>query len=263
MQGTHDPTGVQPGTTETALDLLLVEDDPTDARLLGQLLDHAAVGDATLQVAQTLADAERLLVTRHFDAVLLDLSLPDCDGLTSVHRLLEVAGTVPIVVLTGRDDVDLGLRSIEAGAQDFLVKGEVKGNTILRCVTWAMARLSGRGGRGGDRWAVLDRTVAGVAVVDHDLRVVTANPAFEVLCGRDEAELARVPLTDLVEVEDIVAFVLDLRATMRGEIPVQLLPVDMVTPSGSRAARCAVARVEPLDPSGDEMPSLLLTVLGT
>jgi PAS domain S-box-containing protein len=216
-----------------SLSILLVEDDPTDTRLLLSLLDHADLCDYRIHAVTTATDAERALSTGRseggsggapdgdFDVVLLDLSLPDCDGLGSVERILAVAPSTPIVVLTGRDDYELGLRSIEAGAQDFLVKGEVKGNTILRCAQWSIARAAAGGppDEAATRWEAIEQTVAGVVVVDHELKVVSANPAFVVATGRTEADLRALPLTELVETEDIVGFVLDLRATLRDEAP--------------------------------------------
>jgi PAS domain S-box-containing protein len=241
------------------LSILLVEDDPTDARLLLSLLDHADLCEYRIHAVGSAAEAERSLTGGEFDVVLLDLSLPDCDGLSSVQRILTVAPSTPIVVLTGRDDYDLGLRSIEAGAQDFLVKGELRGNTILRCAQWSIARAAAtpRLDADGPRWAVLDQTVAAVAVVDHELKVVTANPAFESATGRDEAQLHELPLTELVETEDIVGFVLDLRATLRDEAPTRLIDARLRTPGGERAARFNVARISP---AADGPPALLLVV---
>lgn len=246
-------------TGDKSLSILLVEDDPTDTRLLLSLLDHADLCEYRLHSVGTAADAERALVERSFDVVLLDLSLPDCDGLVSVERVLARSPSTPIVVLTGRDDYELGLRSIEAGAQDFLVKGEVKGNTILRCAQWSIARAaSGPGVNAADeRWAIIDRTVAAVAVVDRELKVVTANPAFVEAVGRSEDQLARLPLTELIETDDIVTFVLDLRATLRGEAPTRLIDVRLRTADGEVPARLNFARVSPLD---DEAPALLLVV---
>lgn len=240
--------------------ILLVEDDPTDTRLLIQLLDHADVCDYTLQAVATLADAERMLVNSAFDVVLLDLSLPDCDGLVSVERVLAVTPGTPIVVLTGRDDYELGLRSIEAGAQDFLVKGEVKGNTILRCAQWSIARAAAgpRGDAEGERWAILDQTVAAIGIVDRELKFEASNPALVALSGRSEAELSRLPLTELIDVDDIVEFVLDLRATLRGEAPVRLIEVRFRA-AGGQAVRAMLnfARIAP----PDEQSSRLLLVI--
>jgi PAS domain S-box-containing protein len=243
---------------DKSLSILLVEDDPTDARLLLSLLDHADLCEYELRAVGTAADAERALVESAFDVVLLDLSLPDCDGLMSVERVLARSPETPIVVLTGRDDYELGLRSIEAGAQDFLVKGEVKGNTILRCAQWSIARAAAPSASGGEqRWSVLDRTVAAMAVVDRELKVVTANPAFVEATGRDEDQLRRLPLTELVETDDIVGFVLDLRATLRDEAPTRLVDVRLRTAEGEVPVHLNFARIAPLE--GDA-PALLLVI---
>jgi PAS domain S-box-containing protein len=243
-----------------AIRIRLVEDDPTDTRLLISLLDHADVCEYRLQTVGTAADAERMLVNDQYDVVLLDLSLPDCDGLPSVQRVMAVAPATPIVVLTGRDDYDLGLRSIEAGAQDFLVKGEVKGNTILRCAQWSIARAAA-GFLGPDhdpRWTAIERTRAGIAVIDRELRVVTANPSFVSWAGHPAADLARRPLTEFIEVDDIVEFVLGLRATLQGEAPTRQVDVRFVVAAGdAQQARLNFARIDPLE---DEPPLLLLVV---
>jgi PAS domain S-box-containing protein len=163
------------------------------------------------------------------------------------------------VVLTGRDDYELGLRSIEAGAQDFLVKGEVKGNTILRCAKWSIARAAAGPRRepDADRWSLIDETIAAIGIVDRELKVNTANPALIELSGRSAAELARLPLTELIDVDDIVSFVLDLRATLRGEAPVRLIEVRFQARDGPMEARLNFARIAPPD---EEESRLLLVI---
>ena len=86
------------------LSILLVEDDPTDTHLLLSLLDHADLCEYQLRAVVSAADAERALADERFDVVLLDLSLPDCDGLDSVERILAHSPSTPIVVLTGQGD---------------------------------------------------------------------------------------------------------------------------------------------------------------
>lgn len=241
------------------LEILLVEDDPTDARLLVELLQHADVCTYGLRTVNTMADGERALVEEKVDVVLLDLSLPDSDGLRSVERVLAVAPSAPIVVLTGRDDYKLGLQAIEAGAQDFLVKGGVKGTTILRCAQWAVARAAvGSRRREPARWESLERTVAAMAIIDNELKVRAVNATFTTVTGFTEDAVGGTPLTELVDVADIVEFVLDLRATLRGEAPVRLVDVRLRT-KGGRVFLCRLnfARIDPCE---DEPPALLLMV---
>ena len=119
--------------------ILLIEDNPGDARLIREALSTA--GEATeVQCADRLAKGLELLEHDRFDAVLLDLSLPDSRGLSTFEQLHRRAPSVPIVVLTGLDDEELALRAVREGAQDYLVKGAVKSSTILRIIRFAIER---------------------------------------------------------------------------------------------------------------------------
>lgn len=120
--------------------ILLIEDNPGDIRLLKE---HFKEGGATLfQVTPVgrLSLALECLVVARFDAVLLDLALPDSQGLDTLVRLHEAAKDVPIVVLTGIEDDTLGVRLIQAGAQDYLVKGQVTGPLLVRSLRYAVER---------------------------------------------------------------------------------------------------------------------------
>ncbi|MEV7974094.1 fused response regulator/phosphatase [Cellulomonas sp. NPDC089187] len=115
--------------------LLLVEDDDGDAMLVAEHLEDAGLSVQTAR-ARTLTDAvDRLDV----DCVLLDLGLPDAHGMDALRTLLE-AGAPAVVVLTGRTDTDSGLQAVAAGAQDYLVKGEVDGALLGRSIRYAVQR---------------------------------------------------------------------------------------------------------------------------
>jgi len=115
--------------------LLLVEDDDGDALLVEEHLSDAGL-DVRLARARSLDEAVALL---DVDCVLLDLGLPDAVGLDALQRLL-AAGAPAVVVLTGRTDTGTGLRAVSAGAQDYLVKGEVDGEMLGRSVRYAVQR---------------------------------------------------------------------------------------------------------------------------
>ncbi|WP_369408667.1 PP2C family protein-serine/threonine phosphatase [Cellulomonas triticagri] len=125
----EDPTGPR------ALSLLLVEDDDGDALLVEEHLADAGL-DVVLRRARTLDEAMAHL---DVDCVLLDLGLPDSVGLGALGRLL-AAGAPAVVVLTGRTDTHAGLEAVAAGAQDYLVKGEVGGELLGRSVRYAVQR---------------------------------------------------------------------------------------------------------------------------
>jgi serine phosphatase RsbU (regulator of sigma subunit) len=122
----------------TALRLLLVEDDDGDAFLFEDLLHEADV-DVHVVRARTVAGAEALLPA-DVSCVVLDLGLPDADGLAALHRLRAVAPRVPMLVLTGLSDTARGLEAVAAGAQDYLVKGRVDGELLARSIRYAVER---------------------------------------------------------------------------------------------------------------------------
>jgi serine phosphatase RsbU (regulator of sigma subunit) len=117
--------------------VLLVEDDDGDALLASELLDEAGAA-VSLQRARSLAEAE--LLVSGAACVLLDLGLPDSQGLYGLGRLLAREPEAAIVVLTGIADEHLGRQAVRAGAQDYLVKGDVAGDMLYRVIRYAIER---------------------------------------------------------------------------------------------------------------------------
>ena len=106
--------------------VLLVEDNPGDARLIQEFLFEANRGSFEIEVAGKLFEALEALSARTFNVVLLDLSLPDSSGLDTLTRTNADAPQVPIIVLTGLDDDMLAIEAVRRGAQDYLVKGQIR-----------------------------------------------------------------------------------------------------------------------------------------
>jgi serine phosphatase RsbU (regulator of sigma subunit) len=117
--------------------VLLVEDDPGDAFLVQELLLEVAP-EMSVVTVPTLAEAERHIEAA--DCALLDLGLPDTQGLDGLVRLRRVAPDAAVLVLTGHDDVDRGIAAVATGAHDYLVKGRVDGPTLVRSIRYAIAR---------------------------------------------------------------------------------------------------------------------------
>ena len=122
-----------------SLSVLLVEDDRADALLVEDLISEA-VADIEVVWAQSMAHAERELASARPDCVLLDLNLPDANGMDALDRVAKRDSTVPIVVLTGRNDEFFGASAVAAGAQDYLVKGRVEPEMLRRALLYAIER---------------------------------------------------------------------------------------------------------------------------
>lgn len=120
--------------------ILLVEDNPDDARLFWRSVLDAGEHDVVPVHVETLGEAVERVAEGDISLILLDLSLPDSQGLDTVLRMIEGAPDVPVVVLTGLDDADTGQQAITAGAQDYLVKGHVDGRLLGHCLRYAAAR---------------------------------------------------------------------------------------------------------------------------
>ena len=139
---THDarPAAVQPGAVPGPTQVLLIEDDDADALLVEELLLDAAAA-VTLRRARSMAEAKPLLAGA--TCVLLDLGLPDTQELAElqgVRWLTEHMPRLAVVVLTGVADEHLGAQAVRAGAQDYLVKGQVDGPLLNRVIRYAVER---------------------------------------------------------------------------------------------------------------------------
>ena len=124
-----------------SLIILLVEDNPADADLLIDSLATDSIGE-TWQVihVERLSEAIQRVEQQPVDAVLLDLSLPDCHGLNSIGQIHAVAPYLPIVMLTGRDDTQVAVHAVAQGAQDYLVKGQITTQLLTRAIRYAIER---------------------------------------------------------------------------------------------------------------------------
>jgi signal transduction histidine kinase len=120
--------------------LLIIEDNPGDARLLREMLHENGAYQDALLLAQTMGEAEKCLSEHAVDIILLDLGLPDAEGLVAIRRARAAAPGVPLVVLTGMDDEALAAQSLQEGAQDYLIKGQIESRGLLRALRYATER---------------------------------------------------------------------------------------------------------------------------
>ncbi len=126
----------------STIKILLIEDSLAEARFLQELLKQAKFKQFSLVHVKRLGEALDRLKTDCFDVdvVLLDLTLPDSQGLASLAPLLSYAPSLPIVVLTSMNDDELALEAVRQGAQDFLVKRQVNYEMLVRSICYAIER---------------------------------------------------------------------------------------------------------------------------
>lgn len=123
----------------TGSHLLLIEDNPADADLIPALLADDP-GQWHLLVVERLHQGIQVLQQQRVDLILADLSLPDAEGLEAVQHLQRLAPQVPIVVLTGLMDEEMGLAALRQGAQDYLIKDQLDRSLLLRAMRYALER---------------------------------------------------------------------------------------------------------------------------
>jgi len=126
--------------SEKPIKVLLIEDNPGDARLIREALAEARGATFDVLCAERLKEGLQRLGEGKFDVVLLDLSLPDSRGLDTVSKAHAQAPGVPMIVMTGSEDEPLGVKAVQSGAQDYLIKGEVDSNVLVRSMRYAIER---------------------------------------------------------------------------------------------------------------------------
>jgi len=198
--------------------ILLVEDDPDDAFLLREMLAEVASIEFELAHVERLQEAVQRIGQEQFDVVLLDLSLPDSQGLATFAELHGRAVETPIVVLTGFDDETVAVTAVQEGAQDYLIKGQVGAPLLVRSMRYAIERQRTSHYRAAlmERER-LDTAVShmsdGIIVTDGDWRVTTANRAACLLLNLPEDRWQGTLLDDALRPFTLSTSLDDMRAS--------------------------------------------------
>ncbi|MDD5730867.1 MAG: ATP-binding protein [Candidatus Omnitrophica bacterium] len=122
------------------INILVIEDNPADLRLVIELLKESINPFFKLTHAKALAEATKEIIKTDFDVVLLDLDLPDSNGLDTLKNTVKQAPGMPAIVLTGVNDESLGIQAIHEGACDYLVKGHIDTDLLVRSIKYAIER---------------------------------------------------------------------------------------------------------------------------
>lgn len=179
------------------MEILLVEDNLGDVRLIREMLLHVPQHEQVrLKVASTLQESLALLARHTFNAILLDLSLPDSHGLDTLLSISSVIEDTAIVVLTGYEDDKLGVQALQMGAQDYLAKSDVNSKLLIRALRYAIERhrieMMVRQSEQEYRSMIVDvfnTSMVAVLILDRHYRVMWCNEATEIYFGLSRERL--------------------------------------------------------------------------
>jgi diguanylate cyclase (GGDEF)-like protein/PAS domain S-box-containing protein len=185
--------------------LLLVEDNLGDARLLREMFSELSLHDTELVHVECMRAAEQHLAAHAVDIIVLDLGLPDTEGLGAVRRAHAAAPRVPLVVLTGFDDETQAARALQQGAQDYLIKGQIDPRALSRALRYAVERKSMEEALFVEKErAQVTLNCIGDAVISTDLsgNISYLNPVAELMTGWTCEEAAGQPVGDVLRIQD-------------------------------------------------------------
>lgn len=177
--------------------VLLIEDEAGDAYLVKTALKQSKDVEFEVTWSQSLSQAQKMLSSECFDVILLDLSLPDSEGISTVKRTRYCACDIPIVVLTGREDTDFALNALKAGANDYMVKGDFGFNGLARVIRYALLRDEMEA-ENKLLVAALNAAANGIVITDVNAVIKWANPAFTKLTGYELSEALNHKPSELV-----------------------------------------------------------------
>jgi PAS domain S-box-containing protein len=185
--------------------LLLVEDDPGFARLLREMFKDENSSETDVTHVESMTEAEEHLGGPAFDIILLDPGLPDSQGIDSVQRARAAAPRVPLVVLTGRNDESLALKALQAGAQDYLIKGQIDPRGLLRFLRYAVERNAMEEALFAEReraQVTLKSIGDAVACTDISGNITFLNAVAERMTGWSLADAEGRAVTDVIRIFD-------------------------------------------------------------
>ena len=180
--------------------LLLVEDNQGDARLLQEMLNERSLTGTEVSHVTTMSEAESHLGSHVVDIIVLDLGLPDANGLEAIRRTHAAAPRIPLVVLTGLDDESLAAEALQEGAQDYLIKGEIETRGLLRSLRYAIERKSMEEALFAEQErAQVTLNSIGDAVVCTDVSgdITFLNPVAETMTGWTFTEAVGRPMAEV------------------------------------------------------------------
>lgn len=191
----------------TAKTILLIEDDPEEARLILEMLGGSKSRVFELTHVESMSDADRILACRSVDIVLMDLGLADLAGLEAVQRIRAAAPRSSIVLLSSADDEQIAVRAVQEGVQDYLIKGQIEPRSLMRALVNSVARKMIEEGLFIEKeraQVTLDCIGDAVICTDRSGNITFLNPVAERMTGWPLKDAAGRPMSETFEIVDAI-----------------------------------------------------------
>jgi PAS domain S-box-containing protein len=193
---------------EKKIKILVVEDNPGDARLIQEMLAESAEAQFVITHTDKLSKALDYLANEHYDIILLDLGLPDSFGLDTFAKIHSRKPQIPIIILTGLDDKNLALKAVRKGAQDYLIKGQCGSALLINSIRYSIERLKAdealRESESRFR-SVFDNASVGIALVAKEGNILAANQALCNFLGVPQQQIIGKQFSEFTYSEDLAS----------------------------------------------------------
>ncbi len=232
----HTATPTKSLMHDRPLNVLLVEDDTLYVKLLHKVIAKAHSTELRLVAVHSWQHAVETIQARDFDAILLDLNLPDSHGLQTVELATATAPNLPIVVLTGFNDEELALEAVRLGAQDYLIKHDINGTLLLRALRYAIERkqtLQALRASEEKYRSVVDSVQEVIFQLDRRGCWRFLNPAWQTVAGRSPQDSLGQRASDFIHPDDRSRHEEECDALMHGRKDGSTYQVRLQTAKGS------------------------------
>lgn len=251
----------------TATDLLIIEDNPADARLIKELIIDTNV-PFRIKHVKRLKDGLAAIQNTKFDSILLDLLLPDSRGIETFKVVNQLATKTPVVILTGLADESMATEAVQAGAQDYLIKGTFEGKTLLRSIRYANERqqlfneIKAKTVELENKNKALDEFAHTLA---HQVKgILTQSLGYASYAKMYFSELSDGEFLDVLgkihctnqKMANIVDELLLLSSTRQGEVPLQEIDMGQIVKEVQRRLMFDVSHFEGTITAVDDWPTI-------
>ncbi len=184
--------------------VLLIEDNLGDAVLIQEMLKDVKTTNFQVKHAQILSEGIGYLQNEDFDIILLDLALPDSQGIDTFNRANEHATELPIIILTGLSDEEFAIKAVGEGAQDYLVKGEVDSRLLARSMKYAIERniIEDKLKKSEERYRIMvEKTQSGIFLINPYNKLNYVNQQMADMLGYKVNEMINRSIFDFMDKE--------------------------------------------------------------